>query len=166
MCPGIISVIMPRSISNDSNIIELTPTNAICDCGRPGNKIHCPHCGSQVLYGVAVNSIRTNPETLKQEEYKQYRCRRCRRLFDDWQWINDCTAPEYNFKRKRAITNPSFDQKFKAPLSIEEQAKQMVDGTIKLLAKMKKPEPTEERRKEMLAEQIKFLKEQQEKPHV
>lgn len=72
-----------------------------CMCGRLSNKLHCPKCGSYVIRGVNKMNTRTDPTTLEQTEYQVYRCRVCFRIFDDFEWQNECIAPQFETHSSR-----------------------------------------------------------------
>lgn len=66
-----------------------------CVCGRLSTKIHCPHCGAYTLYALASKkTIKINPTTGIQEDCMSYRCKRCGKYFDDYDWqFDNCHAP-------------------------------------------------------------------------
>jgi hypothetical protein len=75
-----------------------------CSCGRLSNKIHCPYCGCYTVYGSVKKKItRSDTNTGVITEYAVYRCVKCARFFDDYQWQNECTAPEFKLKRNRKL---------------------------------------------------------------
>jgi hypothetical protein len=61
-----------------------------CVCTRDANKTHCPYCGSYVVY-ASRKSKRIDEDGVEQE-LQAFRCRRCGKIFDEWQWQNDCQA--------------------------------------------------------------------------
>ena len=47
------------------------------------------------MTGTARHATHFDRQTGKTFEYTVYKCRRCSSFFDDWQWRNECVAPQY-----------------------------------------------------------------------
>jgi len=67
----------------------------VCICGRLTVKLHCPECGSQVIYGItSKTSQRVDPQTNEVRQFRMFRCRRCAKIFDEVDWKYNCHAPD------------------------------------------------------------------------
>jgi len=62
-----------------------------CACGRAIARLHCPHCGGRSIsaYAAKATLVRENGE---QWQANAYRCRRCNKLFNDFDRL-ECKAP-------------------------------------------------------------------------
>jgi len=71
---------------------RLSDWSAACGCGRAVARLHCPHCGGHSIsaYAAKATLVRENGE---QWQANAYRCRRCNKLFNDFDRL-ECKAPE------------------------------------------------------------------------
>ena len=68
-------------------------TDVLCICGRDATRIHCPHCGSATVRGLASRQDRVTREDGHVDTLAVFRCRKCSAVFNDDDWRLRCTAP-------------------------------------------------------------------------
>ena len=93
---------------------------AACVCGRCADRKHCPRCGSYSTFGTAKVTQRVNPASGDTETFQVYKCRGCNLFYDDWQWRNECQAPQFSTARRRRLE--SAMHQVKSNVSDAEQA--------------------------------------------
>jgi DNA-directed RNA polymerase subunit RPC12/RpoP len=95
-------------VRQHQEVLHMQEAEDICICGRLSIKIHCPRCGSYVVYGLPSKTHRKiNQQTGEFRMTNVFRCKRCSSLFDDDEWKLECKAP--HMKRGRAQHDPSVD---------------------------------------------------------
>lgn len=84
----------------DAIAMGITP----CRCNRLSTKRHCPYCGAYSYDGRAGKLQPHMDSTTGQTmQYQVYRCRRCVKFFDDWEWQEGrCQAPFFETATSRS----------------------------------------------------------------
>jgi hypothetical protein len=88
----------------------------LCRCGRSPQKQHCPRCGSLSFYAMMrcdKISLTNSDNVVEQLDFQVYRCRRCGRTYNEWEWKNKCEAPltdRLKTDRLRQERSPQFSK--------------------------------------------------------
>lgn len=135
-----------------------------CDCGRIKDKLHCPYCGSYDVRSRKGNATRPHPQSHELTQYPLFKCRHCGRMFDQFQFTYECSAPPQITKTDRnkqhaedvlaalhakdlgAIDNKDFKQTVGIPV---EEFKYLTRRALISAKEIAKAKPAEESKPEV-----------------